>query len=251
MNPRINFLTYNFGATKTALIGLQPPAYFDMSFIVFTNSVPQHKCVNMADIELPRRSNKSYNFNSDTCTQPGWPDGRIKRSSSSPKVAKKVDTIVCTLKVMLFKMSKQFSKYLGYFNYKICGQELPKITQSGHAAHNLIIPLLANWCENNKETLYFFFRHLMTWETLITSHCDQIGRFWKFLATKLLVKVVQKDCWLLGYFEKGQLILNLPLIFLGNFLPQHLVTLITINDWALHQWRGKVFNAAIFSGYIN
>ena len=66
MNPRINFLTYNFGATKTALIGLQPPANFDMSFIVFTNSVPQHKCVDMADIELPRRSNKSSKFNSDT-----------------------------------------------------------------------------------------------------------------------------------------------------------------------------------------
>ena len=59
------------------------------------------------------------------CTaQPVWPDGRIKSSTISSKVAKNVDTIVLTLKMMLFKMSKQLSKCLGYFCNKISCWEI-------------------------------------------------------------------------------------------------------------------------------
>ena len=35
------------------------------------------------------------------------------------------------LKVKLYKKPKQFSKYLGYFGYNICCQELSNIAQSG------------------------------------------------------------------------------------------------------------------------
>ena len=33
----------------------------------------------------------------------------------------------------------------------------------------------------------------------------RLGDFWKFLALNLFSKVAQKDFWLLGYFEKDQL----------------------------------------------
>ena len=61
-----------------------------------------------------------------------WPDGRIKGTPVAPKVAKNIDKLVFTLKGMLFKMPKQFSKYLCYFYKKNCGQGISKIAQSGH-----------------------------------------------------------------------------------------------------------------------
>ena len=67
-----------------------------------------------------------------------WPDGRIKSSPISSKVAKNVGTIVLTLKVILFKMIKQFSKYLGYFCNEICCQELQKS------------PIWSRWSEEEK-----------------------------------------------------------------------------------------------------
>ena len=56
---------------------------------------------------------------------PVWPDGSIERSPISSKVAKNVDAIDFTLKVMLLKMPKQFSKYLGNFwNKNFCPRTL-------------------------------------------------------------------------------------------------------------------------------
>ena len=68
---------------------------------------------------------------------PVWPDGKIKSSHISPKVAQNVEQIVFTLKVMLFKKSPQVSRYLGYFWNKICCQEISKIAQSGRAVYFL------------------------------------------------------------------------------------------------------------------
>ena len=53
------------------------------------------------------------------------------------------------------------------------------------------------------------------------SSVTRLGDSWKFLVTNLLTKVAQKDYWLLGYFEKDQLMKKLLLIFLGN-LWKHL-----------------------------
>ena len=53
---------------------------------------------------------------------PVWPDGRIKSSPISPKVGENVEQTDFTLKVMLFKKSKQFSRYFGGF----CKKLLPK-----------------------------------------------------------------------------------------------------------------------------
>ena len=55
-----------------------------------------------------------------------WQDGRPKSSPKTSKVAKKTGQTIFTLKVMLFRKPKQFTKYLGYFSIKICGQELQK-----------------------------------------------------------------------------------------------------------------------------
>ena len=55
-----------------------------------------------------------------------WPDGRIKGTPVAPKVAKNIDKLVFTLKGMLFKMPKQFSKYLCYFYKKIVAKEFQK-----------------------------------------------------------------------------------------------------------------------------
>ena len=64
---------------------------------------------------------------------PVWPDGRIKSSPISPKVGENVEQTDFTLKVMLFKKSKQFSRYFGGFCKKIIAQELSKIAKSGRA----------------------------------------------------------------------------------------------------------------------
>ena len=69
------------------------------------------------------------------------------------KVAKNVDTLVFTLKVMLFEMPKWFSKYLGYFCIKSCCREISKMAQSGHAAHDgpfkgcsfLFVAFIVDW----------------------------------------------------------------------------------------------------------
>ena len=37
---------------------------------------------------------------------------------------------------MDFTTAQKVTKHLGYFCNKICGQEIPKITQSGHTNYN-------------------------------------------------------------------------------------------------------------------
>ena len=62
-----------------------------------------------------------------------WPDGGIKSSPISRKVAKNVATTVFTLKLMIFLSPQALSKFLGYFcNQNVC-QKLWKVPQSGHA----------------------------------------------------------------------------------------------------------------------
>ena len=50
-----------------------------------------------------------------------------------PKTCHKCKTVL-TLKVILFKKSQQFSRYLDYFCNKICCQELLKIAKSDRGA---------------------------------------------------------------------------------------------------------------------
>ena len=86
--------------------------------------------------------------------QPVWPDDGIKSSTISSKVAKYVGTIVFTLKVMIFKMPKEFSKYLGYFcnkniakNYKnrpIWSRCLKPANRDGTISRIFILPN-CNW----------------------------------------------------------------------------------------------------------
>ena len=47
-----------------------------------------------------------------------------------------------------------------------------------------------------------------------------LGDFWKFLATNLFAKVSQKDCWLLGYFEKDHL--NTAVDIFWQLVEKHL-----------------------------
>ena len=77
---------------------------------------------------------------------PVWPDGRIKCSPISLKFAKNVDTAVFTLKVILFKKPKHFSRYLAFFFNKICCQELFKIAQSGRTeSHIKLLLSSSSW----------------------------------------------------------------------------------------------------------
>ena len=60
----------------------------------------------------------------------------LKVAQFPQKLPKNWTKTVFILKVMLFKKSNQFSRYLGYFWTKICCRELLKIAQSGRTAHN-------------------------------------------------------------------------------------------------------------------
>ena len=91
------------------------------------------------NLQVPRSKEKERKRGADVRTV--WPDGKIKSSPICSKLAENVDTIVFALNVMLFKMPKQFSKYLGYFWNKTCCQELSIIAQFGHAAYVLWVAL--------------------------------------------------------------------------------------------------------------
>ena len=51
----------------------------------------------------------------------------------------------------------------------------------------------------------------------VSSSVTRLDDYRKFLATNSPLKVAQKDCWLLEYFEKDQLIKNCYGYYLGNF----------------------------------
>ena len=68
----------------------------------------------------------------------------------------------------------------------------------------------------------------------VSSSVTRLDDYRKFLATNSPLKVAQKDCWLLEYFEKDQLIKNCYGYYLGNFwkhlgnfLIHYLVTLVS------------------------
>ena len=116
-----------------------------------------------------------------------WPDGRIKSIPFSSNVAKNVDTTVFTLKVMLLKKPKQFSKYLGYFCNKICRQELSKIAQSGHSAtiyqiRSIVWTSLLHLKSEIWKKKRFTVLASVPLMSLIHNQCDQIWRNFATLA---------------------------------------------------------------------
>ena len=69
----------------------------------------------------------SANFDKPTV----WPDAEIKAAQVFPQVAQKVASPVWLKKRwMVFTTAQKDTKYLGYFCYKVCYQEIPKIAKS-------------------------------------------------------------------------------------------------------------------------
>ena len=80
------------------------------------------------------------------------------------------------------------------------------------------------------------------------SSVTRLGDFWKFLHTNLLTNVAIKDCWLLGYFEKVELMKNCYGYILGNLWKQ-LGNFLYPNIWS--QWSFPTSNLWTFNPRIS
>ena len=92
-------------------------------------------------------------------------DQMVTKLVQFPKTCHKCKTVL-TLKVILFKKSQQFSRYLDYFCNKICCQELLKIAKSDRGA-------LAEEKESEKESNKTSFQKVSSWFTQLANSCSR------------------------------------------------------------------------------
>ena len=144
-----------------------------------------------------------------------WPDDKMKSVPIFIKCCPKSSHSSFYLKVTFFEVAKEVTKYLGYFCYKLCHLDIPKITQSGHTG-----------CIEK-----------ISWRITLRASVTRLGYFWMVEVTDFLTTEAQVsgDFW--GYSLNGKLYLRCVILF-GQlfakiFLFHHLVTLFLAYDYIL------------------
>ena len=132
------------------------------------------------------------------------------------------------LKVTFFEVAKEVTKYLGYFCYKLCHLDIPKIAQSGHTGHNRKREDDVKTWKNEAQ---------ISWRITLRASVTRLGYFWMVEVTDFLTTEAQVsgDFW--GYSLNGKLYLRCVILF-GQlfakiFLFHHLVTLFLAYDYIL------------------